>query len=225
MSAPSRLAELVTPRMNVYIAQSPIAPRPNIPQAAFLVVPWRECLYGGAAGGAKTSALLMAALQYVDVPGYSALLLRRTFRQLELSDSLVPRAQAWLSGTDAVYTEPSIIHAGAEKLFVSARISMASSNGTLTIDSEHSADGVTWFTGATLISAGQFATGAVTTLYGQDAGGDVRACYMRFKISFGSSIDGFVRVIVTGRYSSRGEPSSARYARECARNRSSSLSG
>ena len=33
--------------------------------------------YGGAAGGGKSSALLMAALQGVHVPGYAALLLRR----------------------------------------------------------------------------------------------------------------------------------------------------
>src|SRR4051812_12654339 len=31
----------------------------------------RECLYGGAAGGGKTDALLQAALQYAHVPGYA----------------------------------------------------------------------------------------------------------------------------------------------------------
>ena len=37
-----------------------------------------EILFGGAVGGGKTWSILAAALQYVDVPGYSALLLRRT---------------------------------------------------------------------------------------------------------------------------------------------------
>ena len=36
--------------------------------------------YGGAAGGGKSEALLMAALQYIDTPSYAALLLRRSFR-------------------------------------------------------------------------------------------------------------------------------------------------
>ncbi len=43
----------------------------------------------------------MAALQYVDVPGYSALLLRRTYADLALPEALMDRAEEWLSGTDA----------------------------------------------------------------------------------------------------------------------------
>src|SRR6266508_6612551 len=70
-------------------------------QALFLLLDCREAFYGGAAGGGKSDALLMAALQYVDVPGYSALLLRRTYAELEKSDGLIPRADAWLSNTDA----------------------------------------------------------------------------------------------------------------------------
>ena len=50
-------------------------------QHAFLVAWQREVLFGGAAGPGKTVALAMAALQYAEVPGYSALLLRRTYRQ------------------------------------------------------------------------------------------------------------------------------------------------
>ena len=60
-----------------------------------------EALYGGAAGGGKSDALLMAALQYVDVPGYAALLLRRTYADLALPGALMDRAAEWLSGTDA----------------------------------------------------------------------------------------------------------------------------
>src|SRR5262245_26644183 len=47
-------------------------------QAEFLMFLGRDALYGGAAGGGKSVALLIAALQYVTEPGYSALILRRT---------------------------------------------------------------------------------------------------------------------------------------------------
>lgn len=40
----------------------------------------------------------MAALQYAHVPGYAALLLRRTFRDLNQPDSLIPRSKEWLMG-------------------------------------------------------------------------------------------------------------------------------
>lgn len=43
----------------------------------------------------------MAALQYVDVPGYAALLLRRTFADLALPGALMDRADLWLRGTAA----------------------------------------------------------------------------------------------------------------------------
>ena len=43
----------------------------------------------------------MAALQYVHVPDYAALLLRRSYQDLSLPDALIPRAQEWLAGTDA----------------------------------------------------------------------------------------------------------------------------
>lgn len=90
------LLDALRPRLTDYI---PHHPHPR--QAAFLLLPHREALFGGAAGGGKTDTLLMAALQYVDVPGYAALLLRRTFRQLSLEESLLDRAAGWLSGTDA----------------------------------------------------------------------------------------------------------------------------
>lgn len=41
--------------------------------------------------------LLTAALQYVDVPGYSAILFRRTFSDLMLPGALIPMSQEWLS--------------------------------------------------------------------------------------------------------------------------------
>ena len=59
----------------------------------------REALYGGGAGPGKTDALLMAALQYVHVPGYSALILRRDYPRLALPNSIMDRARQWLYRT------------------------------------------------------------------------------------------------------------------------------
>ena len=46
----------------------------------------------GAAGGGKSSALLMGALQFVEVPGYAAIIFRRTLADLKLpgASSTVP---------------------------------------------------------------------------------------------------------------------------------------
>lgn len=76
---------------------------PTPPQRAFLGLTELEALYGGAAGGGKSDALLMAALQYADVPGYSALLLRRTYAELRMQGALLQRSHEWLGGTDAAW--------------------------------------------------------------------------------------------------------------------------
>lgn len=74
---------------------------PTARQAVFLSLPQREAFYGGAAGGGKSDALLMAALQFADVPGYSGLILRRSFQDLALPGALLDRAHSWLSKTGA----------------------------------------------------------------------------------------------------------------------------
>jgi len=61
----------------------------------------REAFYGGAAGPGKSDGLLMAALQYVDVPGYDALLLRENYGQLAMPGALMERANEWLGRSDA----------------------------------------------------------------------------------------------------------------------------
>lgn len=80
-----------TPRMTKYI---PHKPYPK--QAAFLLVKAREAFYGGAAGGGKSDALLMGALQYVDIPGYSAIIFRKTYADLVKPGALIDRAKDWL---------------------------------------------------------------------------------------------------------------------------------
>ncbi len=77
---------------------------PGVPtpmQMAFLLCKQREVFWGTTAGEGKTEALLMAALQYVDRPHYNALILRRSYRELYLEDSVMRRAQRYLAGTDA----------------------------------------------------------------------------------------------------------------------------
>lgn len=61
------------------------SPQPK--QAEFMARGEYECLYGGAAGGGKSDALLMEALRQVNIPHYRALILRKTYPQLtELID-------------------------------------------------------------------------------------------------------------------------------------------
>lgn len=64
----------------------------------------REILYGGAAGGGKSDAALMLALQndWIDDPDYTALVLRRSFRDLNQADGILTRAHEWLGGKPGV---------------------------------------------------------------------------------------------------------------------------
>lgn len=62
-------------------------------------------MYGGAAGGGKSDALLMAALQYAHVPHYAALVLRRSYPDLALPGAVMDRAAEWLRPTAAIWAE------------------------------------------------------------------------------------------------------------------------
>ena len=57
--------------------------QPQPKQAIFMSRFEDEALYGGAAGGGKSDALLAEALRQVDIPYYRGLIVRRTYKQLE----------------------------------------------------------------------------------------------------------------------------------------------
>ncbi len=87
---------------------------PTRKQAEFLSLDCLEALYGGAAGGGKSDALLMDALRFVDEPGYHAILFRKTYTDLALPGAIMQRAHVWLAGKparwndrDKVYVFPS----------------------------------------------------------------------------------------------------------------------
>jgi predicted phage terminase large subunit-like protein len=96
-----KLISLVTPRLTKYIPHQPTSKQ----RAAMLLNHLRDGFYGGAAGGGKSDWLLMEALQYADIPGYSAIIFRRTFKDLALPGALMDRAKDWLSNSDARWNE------------------------------------------------------------------------------------------------------------------------
>lgn len=80
-----------------------IKTQPTPKQLVFTSLPAtvKEALFGGSAGGGKSEALLQGALQYVDTPGYSAIIFRRRLTDLEMPGALIFRSHQWLTGTDA----------------------------------------------------------------------------------------------------------------------------
>ena len=80
----------------------PYNPKPR--QALFIWDKTKELLYGGAARGGKSVGLLMCALMFVDVPGFSALIVTKTLIQSKLSGGIIQLSKDWeLAQKGAVY--------------------------------------------------------------------------------------------------------------------------
>jgi predicted phage terminase large subunit-like protein len=93
-----KIKEYLEPKRSHYWVEEP-----SLTQKVFLRSEGQEVMFGGAAGGGKSSALIMAALQYVDVPNYSAILFRRTYADLALPGALMDRFRAWITQFDDVH--------------------------------------------------------------------------------------------------------------------------
>jgi len=89
--------EYLQPKMPVFCPEEP-----SLTQKVFLRTYALEALFGGAAGGGKSSALLMSALQYCDIPNYSAIIFRRTYADLALPGAIMDRFINWMAPHDDV---------------------------------------------------------------------------------------------------------------------------
>lgn len=92
-------------RTNSYVKAA--LPSLHKKQEEFLALTNLEAMYGGAAGGGKSVALIGSALQYADVPSYSAIMFRRTFTDLSGEGSLMDRAQKFIRGVEGARWEGS----------------------------------------------------------------------------------------------------------------------
>lgn len=82
-------------------AYCPLEPTPK--QEWYLRRDELEAFFGGAAGPGKSYGLLMASLQYVDVPGYHGLLLRPSLGEFEQPGGLIEASHDWLDTSDAYW--------------------------------------------------------------------------------------------------------------------------
>lgn len=73
---------------------------PTKRQQEFLNVTTLECLFGGAASGGKSSALLHVAIRAA-CGGSAVLVVRKTFADLNLPGAIMDRSHGWLGGTEA----------------------------------------------------------------------------------------------------------------------------
>lgn len=94
----------LTPNFSTYVPREYVE-KVSAKQMAFLLCQAREAGYGGAVGGGKSFALLMDALQHIHIPGYAAILFRRTFSDLSKEGALMSYAHEWFQGTPAKWVD------------------------------------------------------------------------------------------------------------------------
>lgn len=86
-----KLLAMLQPKLNKFVPHVP-----TVKQAVFMNLECREAFFGGAAGGGKSDALLMDALQHVDKKNYAAIIFRKSYADLTKPSALIPRSQEWL---------------------------------------------------------------------------------------------------------------------------------
>ena len=87
------------------VYQNPFIPHdPTDKQIEALKNPAKELFFGGSAGGGKSDFLLMAALQYVEIPHYSAIIFRRTFQDLQKPGACTRHRVFYCPAIDAIFS-------------------------------------------------------------------------------------------------------------------------
>ena len=102
-------AEVKAPEFDVDIAQDIVfKPNPGA-QTNFLSASEREVLYGGAAGGGKSFAMLADPLHGLNDPNFSGLLVRHTTEELR---ELIQKSQELYPKAVQVSSGQSVSHSG-----------------------------------------------------------------------------------------------------------------
>lgn len=97
-----------------------VRPQPG-PQTAALTSPADIVVFGGAAGGGKTYALLLEVLRHVGNPGYRGVIFRQTYPQIAAPGGLWDESEKLFSLIDGAYGQRSylkwVFPSGAQVVF------------------------------------------------------------------------------------------------------------